>query len=243
MLSVTASALEVIGGGLYSVFDETSRQQYGQILDVDEIRFFETGGMSARVGDDYVLVGTANFLMRMGVDVLSGVKLQNCLYVSINSRFAGVFSLKYVAQPQVYSSFRMLRRANTTPILALRDFLTTQAFIEDKFKLHAETCDYPDTQDRVDYSSDNFEPADPLAVMSHTNMYAYAELVLSAKKLIRRIRFNVTCSVLGSIVGLLIMYFLTSNMEVSSASPLNILVYMGCWALPVWLSSLIFTII
>ena len=243
VFSTTSSALEVIGGGLYSVFDETSRKHYGHNMYVDEIRFFESGGMSAKVNDNYVLIGTANFLMRMGVDVLSGVKLQNCLYVSINSRFAGVFSLKYIAQPQVFSSFRMLRRAKVTPLLALRDFLTTEAFIEDKFKLHANTCDYPDTQDRVDYSSDNFEPADPLAVMSHSNMYAYAELLLSAKKLTRRIRFNVICSVLGSIVGLLIMYFLTSNMEVSSASPLNILVYMGCWALPVWLSSLIFTII
>ena len=243
VFSITASALEVIGGGLYSVFDETARQHYGWSLDVSEIRFFESGGMSARVGDDYVLIGTANFLMRMGVDVLSGVKLQNCLYVSINSRFAGVFALKYIAQPQVYSSFRMLRRAKVTPVLAVRDFLTTEAFIEDKFKLHADSCDYPGTQDRVDYSSDNFEESEPMAVMSHSNMYAYSELLLSSRKLTRTVTFNIICSILGCIVGLMIMYFLVSNMEVSSASPLNILVYMGCWALPVWLSSLIFTTI
>jgi len=241
--SVAASALEVIGGGLYYIFDESARQLYGQRYDVDEIRFFETGGMSAKVGGDYVLIGTASFLMRMGVDILHGVKLQNCLYVSINSRFAGVFSLKYIAQPQVYSSFRILRRAKTTPILALRDFLTTEAFIEDKFKLHAESCDYPDTQARVDYSSDNFEESEPLAVMSHSNMYAYSELILSSRKLMRSMTFNIICSVLGCIVGVLIMYFLVSNMEASSASPLNILVYMGCWAVPVWLSSLIFTIV
>lgn len=238
--SVMASCLESIGGGLYSVFESAAKQHYAPKKPVEEIRFFENGGMSAKVESDFILIGTESFLRRMGVKVIKP-KLQNCLFVSINSRYAGVFSLKYNAQTPVYCAFRHLRRAKVTPILAVRDFTTTEAFIEDKFKLHAEEADYPLMEDRVNYSSDRFADSEPLAVLSHSNMSAFAELLLACRKLTRSVVFNLICSFMGCIVGILIMYFLVSNMEVSAASPVNILIYLGCWSLPVWLSSLIFT--
>lgn len=237
---IMASALEVIGGGLYNVFDDAAKQMYSERYDVEDIRFFENGGMSAKINNDFILIGTASFLRRMGVHI-DRVRLQNCLFVSVNSKYAGVFSLKYTAQTPVYCAFRHLRRTKATPVLAVRDFTTTQAFIEDTFKLHAEEAEYPSMEDRVKYSDDRFADSDPLAVLSHSNMSSFAELLLACRKLTRSVTFNLICSFMGCIVGILIMYFLVSNMEVSAASPFNVLIYLGCWAMPVWLSSLIFT--
>ena len=233
--SVMASCLEAIGGGLYSVFESAAKQLYAHKKRVEDIRFFENGGMSAKIGSDFILIGTESFLRRMGVKVIKP-KLSNCLFISINSRYAGVFSLKYNAQTPVYCGFRHLRRAKATPILAVRDFTATEAFIEDKFKLHAEEAEYPSMAERVQYSDDRFSDSEPLAVLSHSNMSAFAELLLGCRKLTRSVIFNLICSFMGSIVGMIIMYFL-----VSAASPVNVLVYLGCWSLPVWLSSLIFT--
>ena len=235
-----ASALETIGGGLYDVFDDAAKQLYSRRPDVEDIRFFENGGMSAKVNNDFILIGTASFLRRMGVAIKS-VKLSNCLFISINSKYAGVFSLRYTAQTPVYCAFRHLRRANATPVLAVRNFTTTEAFIEYTFKLRAEEAEYPSMEDRVKYSDDRFADSEPLGILSHSNMASFAELLLGCRKMTRSVTFNLICSFFGCVVGLFIMYFLVSNMEVSAASPLNVLVYLGCWTVPVWLSSLIFT--
>jgi len=239
--SVAASALEAIGGGLYHVFDEAAKQLYGEKYPIGDIKFFENGGMSAKIDGKYVLLGNVSFIRRMGVHTIPAVKLQNCLYMAIDSRFAGVFSLKYAAQNTVFSAFRMFKRAKCTPILATRDFLTTEAFIEDKFKLRADSCEYPGIETRVELSSDRFPDSDVLAVLSRSSMYSYSELLLSCRRLRRSIVFNLLCSIVGIAVGLFIMYFLVSNMEVASASPVNILIYLACWTVPVWLSSHIFT--
>ena len=237
---IMASALETIGGGLYDVFDDAAKQLYSRRPDVEDIRFFENGGMSAKVNNDFILIGTASFLRRMGVAIKS-VKLSNCLFISINSKYAGVFSLRYTAQTPVYCAFRHLRRANATPVLAVRNFTTTEAFIEYTFKLRAEEAEYPSMEDRVKYSDDRFADSEPLGILSHSNMASFAELLLGCRKMTRSVTFNLICSFFGCVVGLFIMYFLVSNMEVSAASPLNVLVYLGCWTVPVWLSSLIFT--
>ncbi len=238
--SVAASVLEAVGGGIHAAFDNGARQIYASRLPVSDVRFYDSGGLSAKVGGRDVLCGTASFLMRMGVRVLRDVKLSNCIFFSVDSRFAGIFSLKYSANPQVQTAFKLLSRSKVTPLLAVRDFNLTQVFIEQKFKLRPFSTEFPTVEERVSLS-ENDSDTPPLAILTRSSLFSFAETIAACRRLKKTVNFNIFFSFLASVIGIGIMYFLTSNGEVSAASPSNILIYAASFTVPVWLSSLVNT--
>ncbi|MBQ7623961.1 MAG: hypothetical protein IJS65_01630 [Clostridia bacterium] len=239
--SIAASVLEAVGGGLQAAFEAGARQIFAPRFPVSDVRFFESGGLSATVNGSEVLCGTYSFLMRMGVRVKSDVKLSNCLFFAVDSSFAGVFSLKYYVQAPVYSAFRYLSRSRTTPLLAVRDCNLTQEFIETKFRLRAYSTDYPSMEERAYLSSDGPRDTPPLAILTRSSVFSFSEILIACRKLKKTVSFNLVFSLISSVIGVAIMYFLASNGEYGAASPVNALIYFACWLLPVWFISIVFT--
>ena len=237
----TALTAEV-GGGLARAFAEFSRQQYIPPLRAENLRFFESGGLSAQVDGHLVLLGNASFLMRMGVRVTEGVKLPSSLFIAIDGGFAGIFSLKYSVQSQAYAAFRLLRAGRITPLIATRDVNITQAYVESRFELRAGSTEFPEMNARIRLSESSLGgESDTLAFLSRDGFLPFSEAVLAAKRQRRATRFGQVIGLMALVAGLLLMYFLASNFKVASAAPHYVLLFLLLWLVPSWVGGALFT--
>ncbi len=233
VVGCAASILQEVGGGLSKAFQEFARQQYIVPAKAKELRFFDTRGVSATVAGRYIQLGTASYLMRMGIDVTEGLKLKNSIFIAIDSRFAGIFSMRYEAQTPVYSAFGLLRQAKIRPVLALRDTTQTQNAVENRFDLRRNTTFVPDLEERLSYSAGAFgREEETLALLTRDGLLPLAEVLSCAKKWKRAARASRILGTVCAVVGVLILAFLTGRSAIQAAEPFNVLVYLLLWALP-----------
>ncbi|MBM6919238.1 hypothetical protein [Intestinimonas butyriciproducens] len=238
VVAFAAGALRAAGGGVSHAFLEFAKQQYIFVPEPARVQYFETGGLSAQIGPDSVLCGTASFLMRMGIHVSEGRSIKSGVFVAVNGAFAGVFALKYSTPPQSYSAFRVLRVGRLRPLLATRDFNMTPLMVEDKFDLRPGRTDFPDVEERVALAQEEGRgKGKPLALLSRNTMLSFCECVTGARRLHRAVRFNLTVSLLCAVIGIGLMYYLSSTGNLHAAGPWNVLLYLILWYIPVWLYS------
>lgn len=234
LLGCTASLLQEVGGGLGKCFVDFARQQYIVPNKARELRFFDTRGICATVSGRYVQVGTANYLTRSGIQIDFGQKVKNNIFIAINSQFAGVFSLRYKAQPAVYSAFGLLKQCHVRPVLALRDMFQTQNQIESLFELRRNSTYQPGLEARLDYSDNAFgRDEETLALLFRDGLMPLSETISAAKKWKRSARWGCTLGTICALCGMMIMTFLAGKGAFSSADPCNILLYLLLWSLPV----------
>lgn len=234
-----ASALKAVGGGLSHVFLDFAKQQYIFVPEPNRVQYYENGGVSVQIGRDSVLCGSANFLTRMGVHVTEGRTIKSGVFVAVNSSFAAVFALKYNAQPQAQSAFRVLRLGRLRPVLAVKDFNATPFMVEDKFDLRPGQAEFPPVEQRVALAMGGGRREDvrPLALLSRDSMLSFCECVTAARRLCRAVRLNLVCSTAAAVFGMGLMYFLASVDRLQAAGPLNVILYLLLWYAPVWLFS------
>ncbi|MBR4875736.1 MAG: hypothetical protein IKU95_04505, partial [Clostridia bacterium] len=67
-----AAVMKEVGGGVAKAFGDFAREQYLVPRRALNVRYFEGGGIAAQVQGDYVLMGSAAFLQKMGVMIHEG---------------------------------------------------------------------------------------------------------------------------------------------------------------------------
>lgn len=233
VVGCAASILQEVGGGLGKAFVEFARQQYIVPNKARELRFFDTRGICATVSGKYVQLGTAGYLIRMGVKVTEGLKLKNSIFIAIDSQFAGIFSMRYEAQTPVYAAFGMLRQAKVRPVLAVRDTVQTQTLVENRFELKRDSTFMPDLEERLSYSSSSFaKEEETLALLSRDGLLPLAETVSAAKKWRQSAALGCGWSCVCTVAGMLILSFLTGKGAGAAADPFNVLLYLLLWSIP-----------
>ena len=78
-----------------------------------------------------------------------------------------------------------------------------------------------------------------MALLSRGTMLSFCECVTAAHRLCRAQRFNTICSVTAAVVGVLLMYFLSSTGNLAAGGPVNVFFYLLLWFIPVLLQSLL----
>lgn len=233
VVGCAASLLQEVGGGLSRAFTEFARQMYIVPNKARELRFFDTRGIAATVGGRYVQLGTASYLMRMGIRVTEGLKLQNSIFIAIDSQFAGIFSMRHEVQTPVYGAFGLLKHGKIRPVLALRDTTQTQSTVETAFELRRDTAYQPPLEERLRYSAASFgKEEETLALLSRDGLMPFAEVLSAAKKWRRSARQSCVMGTLCALFGMLLLAFLTGEGAVGAASPFNVLAYLLLWSLP-----------
>ncbi len=234
VVGCAASLLQEVGGGLAKAFVEFARQMYIVPNKARELRFFDTRGIAATVSGRYVQLGTASYLMRMGIRVTEGLKLKNSIFIAIDSQFAGIFSMHYEVQTPVYAAFGLLKQASVRPVLALRDTNQTQSVVENRFELRRDTTHQPDLEERLRYSASSFgKDEETLALLSRDGLMPFAEVLCAAKKWRSAAILGCVLGTVCALCGMLILAFLTGQGAAIAADPLNVLLYLLLWSLPV----------
>ena len=239
VVAVTATLIRDAGSGLDKIFHDLLRSQ-GAVYrrTTGGIERHEGGGLTAVIRNEQIAVGSAAFMSLLEVSLPQGLNVRNAVFCAIDGELAGIFALNYVLHPVISPSLTSLIGGKVSPVLATRDFNLIPAMLRQKFKLPVEKMDFPTVERRVELS-DPDAPHDPVitAVLCREGLAPFAEAVVGA----RRLRWAVTAAallaVLGSVIGVLLAFYLTAQGAWDSLTAANLTFFLTAWLVPTYLIS------
>lgn len=228
-----ASMLRAAGSGLYHLFDDEIRRQGGFYRRVDELECYEAGGMTAKIRGESVMIGTSGFMTVMRVPLDQGLKLKRAVLCVINNRLEGLFTLNYELSHYARSSIEALIKAGVHPVLVTRDFNITPEMLRVQFALPDDQMEYPPIQRRRELSEPD-QAHNPVvgALLTREGMGAYSDAIIGGRRLRSVVRLNAILTILASMVGIVLAFYLTSILAFTSLTPLNMIVFLLIWLIP-----------
>lgn len=236
--SYTASMIAAAGIGIAHVFTELMKKNGYTMQKVEDFACHEGGGIVARINGDMVYVGSSGFMQLMGIRLQKGSASKSAVYTAINDTLAGVFEISYVPVTSVQRGLVTLLRGKNEPVFAVRDFNVTPLLVKQKFRLPKESYDFPSFADRYRISSDETEDdGSVVAMFSRGGLNSVAGLIKRGRAFYNSLLFCVVLSVLGAVVGMVLMLTMCWSGVYESASSGNAMSFMILWLVPVFVIS------
>lgn len=228
------AVVQTAGSGLVPLFEEMMHNQNGRHYVPDAFRRYEGGGLGAEIRGDVILMGSLGFMKLMRVHMPEGARVKQAVYLSINAELAAVFALSYAPATNVKSSLQSLTRcAGLTPILATRDFMITPQLLKHRYRLSPERIEFPTVEERARLSSkDAVRAAKQGALLARSSFVCFASAVVGARAIRSAAIAAIAVAMAGSVMGLLVLFFLTFIGSTAAVSAWNLLVYTLLWLLP-----------
>ena len=237
VISITATMIRDTGSGLDRTFHELLRSQGTVYRKTEDLRCYE-GGASATIRGEQILVGSASFMHMMEVTLPQGLNVKNAVFCAIEGELAGIFALSYALHATVRPSLSALIENKISPILATRDFNLIPSMLRQRFKLPAEKMEFPEQSRRRTLSDPDQKHDHPLVcVLCREGIGPLSETVVGAKRLYLATRLNSVLSVIGSIIGVILAFYLTAQAAFGSLSVFNLTVFLLMWLVPTLLIS------
>ena len=237
IVGYASAVVETAGSGLTGVFDEMMREQNGRRFTVDTFRRYEGGGLGAEISGDVVLMGSLAFMKLMKVRMPEGTRLKQAVYLSINSELAAVFALSYAADEAAKESLQSaVRVKGLMPILATRDFMITPQLLKHRYKIPPERIEFPTVEERARLSDDGvIRDGKQGALMVRPGVACFTKAVIGARAIRSASIGAMVISLLGSLLGILLVFFLALIGAIQAVSCWNLFVFSLLWLLPVLL--------
>ena len=232
VVAYTATLLRALDCGLTRPFHDLLRAQGAIYREVSGVVAHE-GGVSGIIRNQEVLVGTADFMRMMDVELKPGHSVRGAVCCAIDGQLAGLFPLRYNLNAAVSPSLSALIRENVSPVLATRDPVIVPAMLEQRFRLPVDKLEFPSVERRMEMS-DKDQDHDPtaVAVLAREGISAYCDAVLGGRRLRLAARWGLIFAILGAVSGLVITFYLTSIAAFASLTTVNFLIFMAAWLVP-----------
>ena len=237
VISYTGSLIVASGSGLARVFGELLREYASSIYRIEDFSWYDSGGIGAYIKGNNVLVGTPAFMNLMGIRVPLNLDVTGAVYSAIDGELAGVFIINYTPVDMVQNALVSIIQSDVTPLFAVRDFNISPVMLKNKFKVTTDNLTFLPFQERYKLSSDSDTGTKPSALMSREGLNHFVELAACGRRLIRAVKRSLFLTVIGSILGLLIVFFALARSAFESASAGNVVLFMALWAMAVMLFS------
>lgn len=239
VVASTAALILASGSGVSGLFEELVERRGYHIPPVDEFSVHEGGGLSGIVGGENVLVGSAGFMNLMGIRLPQNLQANNSVCCAISQELVGVFVLDYIPVTSVQDALVTLMRGRTQTVFAIRDFSITPRTISRLFRIPTENFNFPSFRERYRMLSVSADENAPIAaVITRGGMLPLVEAAETGRKVYNTTRIGTFIDLIGSVVGMLIMFLLCRAGAFDTASAGNVLSFMFLWALPVAILSL-----
>lgn len=238
-VSMTASIMRASGCAMSHAFDGLLDKVNGSLMEVDEFKCHESGGLVALIEGKEVLCGPSAFMQLMGIRLPDRISRSNCVYLAVNGSINAIFEMQYTADEEVKNSLMDLMESNRHPIFAIRDFNISSTMLADKFSIYTDGFDFPSFSRRYAISAAGpSEYSKPAAVLSQEGFSAYVKLADHSRRLFNLIRISTIISVASSLLGMLIMFILSAGGKGFGVT--GALIYMLAALLPEIILSLTF---
>lgn len=233
VISYTGSVIAASGNGLAGAFAELIRRNGYSISRVENFEPHDGGGMTAMVNGENVYVGNTGFMNLMGIRVPQRLNTKSSVYAAINGALVGIFVIDYKPTSSVQDALVMLLYSRRQPVFALRDFNITPLMIKKKFRMPTDSFEFPSYSERFRVSGAQPDEASRVAaVISREGMGPLVEAAERGRRLYSGVRAGSLIAAVGSVFGLVIMFFLCWAKAYDSATVSNVLTFMLLWLIP-----------
>ena len=230
VVAYTGSVILATGSGLRRVFGELMRQYAAPLYRVEDFDCGTEGGVSAFIGAEQVLVGTGAYMNLMGIRVPGSVDVAGAVYTAIDHELCGVFIVNYLPQELVQNALYRLESGRMRPIFAIRDFNISPSMMIQKFRLNEGSISFLPPENRYQLSVEPETEGKPAALLSREGLWHYSETARGGRRLWRTTRRALLMTVLGSVLGVLIVFISCARGAFASVSPVKLLLAMLLWA-------------
>ena len=236
VISYAATMAHASESGLSRLFDNLLASDGGFREQVEDVDFYEEGGVGGRIHGETVLFGTAGFMRKRGVNLPRNLGLKTGVFLSVDGTLIAVFAVKYMPAENVDWALHALHHSRITPVLAVRDGNITPALLKRKFGTDARAV-YPKLSTRLALSERG--GGRPYALLMREGLMPYAEVVLGSKRLCRSARRCTVLAFVAATLATLLAFYLTFVGAYSVLTPLSLLVFVLLWSLSALLDALL----
>lgn len=232
-----ATVAAAAGSQLSPLFDQLLAGEGGVHEKLEDLHFYEEGGVGGTIRGETVTMGSAYFMKKSRVTLPRDLKLKTGVFLAVDGVLVAVFAVKYQPSRNVEWALRALRRNRIEPVLAVRGGNITPSLLKRKFNLDVKPV-YPDVSTRLALSDVCNERGEkPNAVIYREGLMPFAETVIGSRRLVRTVKLTTALSYAGGVCGLLLSYYLTHAGNFGALSALYMLGFLLLWLLPTGLLS------
>ena len=234
IIAYSAAATRSSGSALAPLFEELQRTHAGRRYSVDAFRFYDSGGIGATIIGDVVLMGSLDFMRRMGVHMDKGAKVRQAVYASINGELAAVFAIKYAPPENLRRGLASIAgNRHFKGILVTRTFLGTPNFLKSKFGIPLGSFSYPSTKERLRLSEAELKNSGAQgAILTEDSFTGFAQAAAGGRMLRSATVLATVLALLGGAIGLVLMGALAALPAYETVTAVNLLLYVAAWLAP-----------
>ena len=237
-LTCAASLTEKSGSGLADVFCRALKKEGGILHPVEQFSFSAYGGMSGVIRGETVSLGVAGYLRHLREikhldaksDFSEGGNTENMLFLVIDRTLVAVFALKYTVSDSSDWAIDAMRRFHLTPILAARDPALTPRRFGRSFGKRCRPV-FPPLKERLALSGRGRGGGETGAFLFRDGLRPYAESLVASRRLLLITRLLGILSLGGSIVSVLLFFYLLFSAGIAAVSPLRLVLHQFLFAL------------
>lgn len=236
---VTSSAVALLaanGSGMQRVFEQLPRGRDGLNQLVEDMTVCD-GGISGLVSGVPTLLGTAEFMSQMEVEVPQGAQIAGAVYVAVDGELSGVYAISFSCDKAAEAGLRNLCSWHSlSPVLISGDFMLSPRFIRETLGIKPRRLAFPDRQVRQSLSQiQPAEDAPVLALVTKPGLAAKTYALNGAWALRSAMSTGANIHLLGGIMGLILAAIMILLLSFEMLSPTNLLLYTLVWMIPGWL--------
>ena len=234
ILAYATAVMSESGSCLAPLFEHMLKSRRAQSYEIDEFKTYGDEGCGAIICGESVLVGTQEFLRRMGIEMPPGARVSQAVYVSIDGEFSCVFALAFGKLKGVSAGLSALcGNRKLTPVLASCNFLLNEEFVRGKYRVDTRRIAFPAISERERLAAWKPEEAgDPVALTTQEGLTGAAFSITGARSLQTASVAGAAVHILGGVVGLAAVLVLTLTKRVDLLTPANLLLLEVVWAIP-----------
>ena len=234
IIAYAAAACRSSGSALDPVFEDLLVTHNGRHYSVDNFRFYDSGGIGASIQQDVVLMGSLDFMRRMGVHMDRGARVKQAVYMSLNGELAAVFAVRYAPPENLRKGLAAIAgNRHFKGILVTRTFLGTPSFLKAKFGIPTGAFHYPSTKERIRLSEAEMKRSGAQgAILAKDSFSGFAQAAAAGRLLRSATLGAAALTVLGGLVGIGLMGVLAALPALETATALNLLLYTAAWLAP-----------
>ena len=237
VVSYAASMSHACHSQLTPLFDQLLIAEGGFHIPVEDLHYFEEGGVGGTIHGESVTMGSAYFMRKSHVSLPQELKLKTGVFLAVDGALIAIFAIKYQPSRNVEWALRAMRRNRIVPVLAVRGCNVTPGLLKRKFNLDAKPV-YPDVSTRLALSDFSRETAEKSgAIIYREGLMPFAETAVGSRRMVRASRWASALAYLGGLCGILLAYYFTGVGAAELLDPARMLVFQGLWLLPAWLLS------
>ena len=234
VVAFTTAVISANGGGLAPLFEALLDSRSGKHYDVENLRYYEGGGIGGEVQGESVLVGVLPFMKDMGVEIPEGTRVNSAVYAAIDGELCGLFAITYEKDRSSAAGMRTLCSYRSVKnVLTTGDFMLTESFIRSRFGIRTKRIAFPDPEVRAELQTVEADPEAPaLAMTTQDGLAPKAFAVTGARALRTACRTGVTVHILAGTIGVAMMLVLTWYGALHMLTPANMFLYGLIWSVP-----------